>query len=85
MLAGIGFLGIAMSSFVMIGRDDFEEEDTPQESEIDTTGLTEIEPGLFQMLSDNDGDDPGAGGVLPTIPIMIREVLKRAIPDRVTP
>ncbi len=84
MLAVIGFLGIAISSFVMIGRDDFEEEDTPQKSEIDTTGLTVIEPGLFQMLSENDGD-PGAGVVLPTIPIMIREVLKRAIPDRVTP
>jgi hypothetical protein len=38
MLAVIGFLGIAMSSFVMIGRDDSEEEDTPQESEIDTGG-----------------------------------------------
>jgi Ca2+-binding RTX toxin-like protein len=65
MLAVLGFLGIAMSSFAMIGRDDIEEEDSPQESEIDTNGLTEVGPDLFQMLSDSDGD-AGAGGLSDT-------------------
>ncbi|WP_394155485.1 calcium-binding protein [Loktanella salsilacus] len=75
MLAVLGFLGIAMSSFAMIGRNETEEDDSLQEAESDTSGLTEIGPDLFQMLSDSDGDagagglsdtdgDAGAGGVL---------------------
>ena len=64
MLAVLGFLGLAMSSFVMLGRDDSDEDaPSPDEPEIDTTGLTEIGPGLYQMLSDTNGD-AGAGGVL---------------------
>lgn len=65
MLAVLGFLGLAMSSFVMLGRDDQPEDDAAptDRPDIDSTGFTEIAPGVFQMLSDTNGD-AGAGGVL---------------------
>ncbi|MFZ3581249.1 calcium-binding protein [Loktanella sp. DJP18] len=65
MLAVLGFLGLAMSSFVMLGRDDQPDDDAAgiDTPDIDSTGFREIAPGVFEMLSDADGD-AGAGGVL---------------------
>lgn len=67
MLALLGFVGLAMSSFVMLGQNDTADDDAAPEPEqdqaLDTAGMTEIAPGLFQMLSDTNGD-AGAGGVL---------------------
>ncbi len=64
MLAVLGFVGLAMSSFVMLGHRDTTDDDSAEDpKETDVDGLTEIAPGTFQMLSDTDGD-AGAGGVL---------------------
>ena len=65
MLALLGFLGLAMSSFVMLGSDESQDDDSTPDPEpsADTSEMTEIAPGVFQMLSDTDGD-AGAGGVL---------------------
>ena len=65
MLALLGFLGLAMSSFVLIDRDESSDDDSTPDADLatDPTNMIEIAPGLFQMLSDGHGD-AGAGGVL---------------------
>ena len=65
MLALLGFLGLAMSSFVMLGKDESPDDEFAPDADqtADTPEMTEIAPGVFQMLSDTNGD-AGAGGVL---------------------
>ncbi|MCF7699270.1 calcium-binding protein [Loktanella sp. M215] len=67
MLALIGFVGLAMSSFIMLGGPEDHSDAPPAPDDLlppsGDTGLTEVAPGLFQLLSDTNGD-AGAGGVL---------------------
>ena len=63
MLAVLGFLGLAMSSFVMLGRDDTDTDDVLPGPEPDTAPGADDGHDSLAILSETEGD-AGAGGVL---------------------